>query len=120
MIEKNGVITEREILLLKRRANNGDSEAANFWPEIEVTKEQTIKGYKWLCNLWKTPRGAKRKNNPFGYREEKILEEWDKNDDRAIFKGFYNAGGWHSCYVPVYEYAGMEYYVWGGKINIIG
>ena len=26
----NGVITEREVLLLKKRANNGDNEAAKF------------------------------------------------------------------------------------------
>lgn len=40
----NGVITEREVLLLKKRANNGDNEAANFYPgcdtEIEVTEEE--------------------------------------------------------------------------------
>lgn len=69
----NGVITEREVLLLKKRANNGDNEAANFYPgcdtEIEVTPEQSAKGYKWLMNLYKTPTGKERKNNPCGYRE---------------------------------------------------
>lgn len=120
-IERNGVIKENEILLLKRRANNGDKDAANYWPEIEVTRSQSAKGFAWLWNLWKTPRGVERKNNPFGYREEKILEEWNLRADRAIFKGFFDAGnGWHSSYVPVYEYAGMEYYVLGGQINIIG
>lgn len=40
-------------------SNNGDNEAANFYPscdiEIEVTEEQSAKGYKWLMNLYKTP-----------------------------------------------------------------
>ena len=57
----NGVITEREVLLLKKRANNGDNEAANFYPgcdtEIEVTEEQSAKGFAWLMNLYKTPTG---------------------------------------------------------------
>lgn len=76
----NGVITERGVLLLKKRANNGDNEAANFYPscdiEIEVTEEQSAKGYKWLMNLYKTPTGKERKNNPFGYREMNILDNY--------------------------------------------
>lgn len=44
----NGVITEREVLLLKKRANNGDNEAANFYPgcdiEIEVTEDKARRG----------------------------------------------------------------------------
>lgn len=36
---------------------------------IEVTGEQSAKGFKWLYNLYKTPIGKERKNNPFGYRE---------------------------------------------------
>lgn len=44
----NGAITERKVLLLKKRANNGDNEAANFYPscdiEIEVTEEQARRG----------------------------------------------------------------------------
>lgn len=36
-IEKNGVITEKEINLLKRRANAGDKTAANSLPFVRVT-----------------------------------------------------------------------------------
>lgn len=120
MIEKNGVISEKEINLLKRRANAGDKEAANFWPCVPVTNEQSEKGYKWLKNLYKTPRGVERKSNPFGYREMNILDTWDIDTDRATFQGLYDAGhyGLHN-YVPVYEFGGMEYYVCGG-IQIIG
>ena len=120
MIEKNGVISEKEINLLKRRANAGDKEAANFWPCVPVTKEQSGKGYKWLMNQYKTPRGVERKNNPFGYREMQILETWNCATDRATFQGFYDAGGYgfHN-YVPCYEFGGMDYYVCGG-IQIVG
>lgn len=117
-IETKGFITEREILLLKRRANAGDKEAANFWPCVECTGEQTEKTYKWLKNLYVTPNGKERKNNPFGYREMNILDNW--NGEKAEFKGFYDAGryGFHN-YLPVYDFGGMEYYVCGG-IQIIG
>lgn len=117
-IETKGFITEREILLLKRRANAGDKEAAKFWPCIECTGEQTEKAHKWLKNLYVTPNGKERKNNPFGYREMNIINNW--NGEKAEFKGFYDAGryGFHN-YLPVYGFGGMEYYVCGG-IQIIG
>lgn len=117
-IEKNGFITEKEINLLKRRANAGDKEAANFWPCVECTKEQSEKGFKWLKNLYKTPSGKERKNNPFGYREMNIIDNY--NGELFEFKGFYDAGNrYFHNYIPVYELNGMEYYVCGG-INIIG
>lgn len=119
-IEKNGVITEKEINLLKRRANAGDITATNFWPCVEVTKEQSEKGFKWLYNLYKTPRGVERGNNPFGWREMNILDTWNNDTDRATFQGFYDAGGrGRHHYVPCYEFGGMEYYVCDG-IQIIG
>jgi hypothetical protein len=117
-IETKGFITEKEISLLKRRANSGDKEAAFFWPCVECTDEQTEKAYKWLKNLYVTPNGKERKNNPFGYREMNILDNW--NGEKAEFKGFYDAGryGFHN-YLPVYDFGGMEYYVCGG-IQIVG
>lgn len=119
-IEKAGVITESEIRILKRRANAGDKEAANFWPCVPVTPEQSEKAYKWLLNQYKTPRGVERKNNPFGYREMQIIDTWSCETDRATFQGFYDAGckNFHN-YVPCYEFGGMEYYVCGG-IQIVG
>lgn len=57
----NGVITEREVFFLKKRANNGDNEAANFYPgcdtEIEVTEEQSAKGFAWLVSCWQHCNG---------------------------------------------------------------
>ena len=117
-IESRGMITEREISLLKKRANAGDRDAANFWPCVETTPEQSAKGFAWLKNLYKTPRGVERKNNPFGYREIDIIDNYA--GENFTFKGFYDAGryGFHN-YVPVYELGGMEYYV-AGQIQIIG
>ena len=121
-IEEKGIITEREILLLKRRANNGDRDAANFYPGcdrvIEVTDEQSEKGFKWLYNLYKTPMGKERKNNPFGYREMDILDNY--NGERFIFVGFYNAvNRYYSLHVPMYKLNGMVYY-YDGELHIVG
>lgn len=108
---------------MKKRANNGDNEAANFYPgcdtEIDVTPEQSAKGYKWLMNLYKTPTGKERKNNPFGYREMNILDNY--KGERFQFVGFYNDGNrWHDYYTPIYSLCGMEYYVNSEGIQIIG
>lgn len=121
-IEEKGIITEREILLLKRRANNGDRDAANFYPGsdrvIEVTNEQSEKAFKWLYNLYKTPTGKERKNNPFGYREMDILDNY--KGERFTFVGFYDAGNrFYSYYIPIYELNGMEYY-YNGELHIVG
>lgn len=122
-IVNKGEITEREILLLKSRANSGDKDAAKFYPgydiDIYVTKEQSEKGFTWLWNLYKSPTGKERKNNPFGYREIDLL----KNNKNELFRfvGFYNNGnGWHDSFIPIYDFCGMEYYVECGKIQIVG
>lgn len=117
-IENKGYITEKEINLLKRRANAGDKDAAKFWPCVELTPEQSAKVFAWLKNLYKTPNGKERKNNPFGYREMNIIDNY--SGELMEFKGFYDADryGFHN-YLPVYELNGMEYYVCGG-IQVIG
>ena len=89
---------------------------------IDLTSDQVKKGAKYLYNLGFTPKGNERKNSPYGAREEYIV----KNLKDIVLLGSYDAGGWtRSYYIPLYEAIGkdgttMEYYVWGGKINIIG
>lgn len=120
-IANTGIIEEREINLLKRRANNGEDISAlyDIDKDIEVTPEQSAKGFAWLWNLYKTPSGKERKNNPFGYREIAILENY--KGENFTFKGFYDVGnGYFHFNVPIYEIGGMEYYVSGGQIHIIG
>lgn len=129
-IVKKSTLTEGDIKLLCRRANNG--EKIEF-PRLNetgigyaITQEQTEKGRKWLLNQWKTPRGVERKNNPFGYREQDALNKFKGFE----FCGLYDTGNmYHSFYVPIYTvvgenkdgtYTGFQYVLSGGKISIIG
>ena len=73
--EERGWIEENEILLLKRRRNRG--ERIQIENPIPVSYEQAQKGFAWLWDKYRTPRGAERKNNPFSNPEEKALE-WAK------------------------------------------
>lgn len=79
-------------------------------PKIEAV--QAEKGLTWLKDKWKTPRGVERKNNPFGRREEYVLE----NFSHFSLVDFYDAGrnGW-AFYLPVYRVhakdgASFDYY----------
>lgn len=124
-IVKAGVITEQEINLLKRRMNAGEKielPQSIYDGEINVTPEQSAKGWAWLKNQYQTPAGKERKNNPFGYREIDVLEA---PDHYFYFVGFYDAGKYGNVYsLPIYLVCGagtsFEYYVSGGEINIIG
>ena len=90
---------------------------------VEATKEQAQKGYDWLMNLYKTPHGLQRKNNPFVYREEEALDSGIKG---FTYDGNFNAGNaYMDWYTPMYTFIGnngtcFQYYVAGGKIMIIG
>lgn len=123
-IEKTKTISEKTLKLLLRRKNAGEKfDDSVIWDnEIELSKDQTEKGLKYLRNLWKSPTGKVRSNSPFGYREEAII-----GDSKATMylRGFYDAGNAsHKFWVPLYQVAGdntsMEYYVSGGKIHIVG
>jgi len=117
-------LTEREVNLLLRRLNSGMIKASQLRRGgYALTPDQVEKGRKWLMNLWVTPTGAERKNNPFGYREEAILETFQTIRLAEVTDiSPYHAP--HPFYVPVYEVVGKEgsfvYYLSGGKINIVG
>lgn len=95
---------------------------ASEFEGFELSTDQVLKGFDWLKNLWVTPKGTERKNNPFGYREQSALE----NFETIKLKGYYDAGNYsHSYYIPMYDvYSkdgyGFEYYVSGGQIHITG
>jgi len=113
-------LTERELNLIKRRANDGKLDLCDLRDEYELSPEQCRKGFDWIMNQYKTPRGVERKNNPFGYREENVINTYKK----ITCVGFFDAGNvHHSFYVPIYRAYGasgtFEYYVAGGAINII-
>ncbi len=127
-VRENGYITERDILNLKSRLNNGrmtGSEADEITGlHPSVTDEQARKGFAWLWNLYKSPSGKVRKHNPFGAREVAALGDgWDASA-RFTFDGFVNVGRFVSYYVPVYTLERgddtFQYYVNGGQIVICG
>jgi hypothetical protein len=124
-IEAKGVVTEGEINLIKNRMNRGkagyEEEEKLIIINPNLTEEQTEKGLAWLLNLWKTPTGKIRKNNPFGDREQKALDSFLY----FTFEGFYNAGNYYvDFFVPIWGVHGLhgsfEYYNDYKGIHIIG
>lgn len=89
----------------------------------QLAPEQVKQGVNWLKNLWKTPAGKERKNNPFGYREQDVLD----GDGLTIeLLGYYDNApyGRRGYYMPVYVVSSsggsFDYYVSGGQIHIVG
>jgi hypothetical protein len=123
-------LTEQEVNLMMRRINSGKlatlhenrqlSHVQVKFPDegFKLTKSQQEKGYKWLMNLWKTPRGIERKNNPFGWREQDVLDNFE--EIRLI--DVYSDRGYY--YVPYYRVeskdSSFEYCIYGGQIHILG
>ena len=63
-VEQTGIITEKQILLLKNRMNSGEKiDCSWIWDNTpELTPEQNKKGIEFLLNFWKTQNGKERKN----------------------------------------------------------
>lgn len=121
---KKGYLTEAEVNLLKNRMNRG--EKVDLQPlydaeEMNLTPDQVKKGFNWLWNLYKTPKGKERSRHPFGYREIRALESFKT----ITLIDFYNAGNaYRDFYVPFYAVNGkegfFEYAVYGGELHILG
>jgi hypothetical protein len=127
------MLTEKEVLLIKNRLNHGKYNVTTVLQASpdggwKLTDEQTKKGLKWLMSQWKTPRGVEQKNNPFGYREQDILENFGEFRLIDFFdnRNYYQAQlGVHN-YLPLYEVirkdgkVSFQYYAdWKG-IHIVG
>lgn len=125
-VKNKDTITESEVLLLKRRLNDGTYTSKDVYEALgedgkQLTPEQTEKGKSWLMNKWKSPSGVERKNNPFGYREQEILEKFEG----IKIKDFYDVGNYgNHYYEPYYEVEGnntsFEYYNKAGEPTILG
>lgn len=124
----SGHIEEREIISLKSFMGKNKSNARlvfdwlNDMPSnLSLSAGQNQKGYDFLMKCWKTDTGKERKNNPFGYREQHILE----NFSHFELSSFYNAGNaYRDFYLPLYfcvskDGSTFEYY-YNGKVNITG
>ena len=121
-------IKEREILNARMRANGYKKVKDRTLLEIpedgfKITASQTKKGLNWLLNKWKTPRGIERKNNPFGYREENILENFSHFllidwNDRA---SYYQVKMSYHQYLPVYRVVAKDgsYFDYIGQAGIV-
>lgn len=124
---KNKVLTEQQIKLLQRRLNDKkikeeDIFGDDFDKSKLITAEQTTKGLNWLDDKRRTPKGKERLNNPFGAREEEILD----NFDHFELKEFFDSGNqFVSFKIPLWEVVSkdgqsFEYHSQGGKVNITG
>jgi len=123
--------SEKDVNLAKRRLNDGKikkqdeifGDAEGNYTNKKLSDDQQRKGKDWLMNQWKSPTGVERKNNPYGYREQEILT----NFDRIELKEYHDISryGQRPYYVPLYQAYGkdgdsMEYYVDSKGINIVG
>ena len=120
-IHERGYMEEREMLLLKSRSNKAQHDLFNydkFTEYIPLSEEWSNKGLQWLKSLIKK-NGEPKAGQNLGYREIEIINTAKPSD--FSFVCFYDAGnGWYRNYLPVYNVAGMEYYVSGGFIQVVG
>ena len=120
-IHKRGYMEEREMLLLKSRSNKAQKDLFQydeFNGYIPLSEEWANKGLKWLKSLLKK-NGEPKAGQNLGFREIEIIKNATASDFKFVC--FYDAGnGFYHNYLPVYNVAGMEYYVSGGFIQVVG
>ena len=120
-IHERGYMTEKEMLLLKSRSNKAQKDLLQydeFSNYIPLSEEWANKGLNWLKSLL-NKNGEPKAGQNLGYREIEIIKSAKPSE--FSFVCFYDAGNcFYHYYLPVYNVAGMEYFVSGGKINVIG
>ena len=120
-IHERGYMTEKEMLLLKSRSNKAQKDLFQydeFSEYIPLSEEWANKGIKWLKSLLKK-NGEPKAGQNLGYREIEIIKNATAED--FTFVCFYDNGrGWYRNFVPVYNVAGMEYSIEGGRIVVTG
>ena len=120
-IHERGYMEDREMLLLKSRSNKAQKDLFQydeFSDYIPLSEEWANKGLHWLKSLLKK-NGELKAGQNLGYREIEIIKNATAED--FTFEGFYDAGNrFYHNYLPIYNVAGMEYYVYGGTIQVIG
>ena len=120
-IHERGYMTEKEMLLLKSRSNKAQKDLFQydeFSEYVPLSEDWSNKGLKWLKSLLKK-NGEPKAGQNLGFREIEIIKSAKQSE--FSFVCFFDAGnGWYRNYIPVYNVAGMEYFVFGGKINVIG
>lgn len=119
-IKMRGYMTEREMLLLKSRSNKAQKDLFQydeFNGYIPMSEEWSNKGLQGLKSLLKK-NGEPKAGQNLEFRKIEIIKTATASDFKFMY--FYDAGnGWIRNFVPVYNVAGMEYYVYGGTIKVI-
>lgn len=121
-------------LILKQCYGPAKNETAQMWCRVALEKHmdtgeglpvgaaQARQCKAWLMNLWKSPTGRERISNPFGYREEEAME----NFEAVRWVGDYRPNYSSDCRAPLFRVIttggewGFLYYMQGGKIEIVG
>ena len=120
-IKQRGFMTEKEMLLLKSRSNKSQKDLFqydDFNDYIQLSEEWSNKGLQWLKSLLKK-NGEPKAGQNLGDREIEIIKNATASD--ITFVCFYdNGNGWYRNFVPIYNVAGMEYFVSGSTIKVIG
>ena len=120
-IHERGYMAEKEMLLLKSRSNKAQKDLFQydeFNGYISLSEEWANKGLQWLKSLLKK-NGEPKAGQNLGDREIEIIKNATASD--FTFVCFYdNGNGWYRNFVPIYNVAGMEYYVSGGFIQVVG
>ena len=120
-IHERGYMTEKEMLLLKSRSNKAQKDLFQydeFSEYIPLSEEWSNKGLQWLKSLLKK-NGEPKAGQNLGFREIEIIKTATASD--FTFVCFYDAGNcFYHYYLPVYNVAGMEYRVEGGRIVVTG
>ena len=120
-IKTRGYMEEREMLLLKSRSNKAQKDLFQydeFSEYIPLSEEWANKGLHWLKSLLKK-NGEPKAGQNLGFREIEIIKTAKPSE--FSFVCFHDAGnGFYYNYLPVYNVAGMEYFVYGGTIKVIG
>ena len=120
-IHERGYMNEKEMLLLKSRSNKAQKDLFQydeFSEYIPLSEEWANKGLQWLKSLIKK-NGEPKAGQDLGDREIEIIKTATTED--FSFVCLYDAGNcFYHYYLPVYNLAGMEYFVSGGKIKVIG
>ena len=125
-VRTNGFMTEKDMKLLKNRSNKEGKdffdydlmESLSSGYGIPIDEEWANKGIVWLKSLLKK-NGEPKSGQSLGYREIDIIQTADPSD--FTFIGFYDAGRYgFRNFLPLYGIGGMEYYVYCGKIQVVG
>ena len=120
-IHERGYMTEKEMLLLKSRSNKSQKDLfqyEEFNGYISLSEEWANKGLKWLKSLLKK-NGEPKAGQNLGDRAIEIIKNATASDFKFVCF-FDNGNGWYRNYVPMYKVAGMQYYVSGGFIQVVG